>query len=148
MKKLRIKRRLIRKILFFACLFTMIISMTSVAYAKKNDYSVTVSMPDNEGSSITSVIQILIVLTVLSLAPAIVILLTSFTRIILVLHFTRSALGTQTTPPNQVLIGLALFLTLFIMSPVFLKINNDAIKPLNEGKISYEKAFEKGRAAG
>ena len=105
----------------------MIISMTSVAYAKKNDYSVTVSMPDNEGSSITSVIQILIVLTVLSLAPAIVILLTSFTRIILVLHFTRSALGTQTTPPNQVLIGLALFLTLFIMSPVFLKINNDAI---------------------
>ena len=62
MKKLRIKRRLIRKILFFACLFTMIISMTSVAYAKKNDYSVTVSMPDNEGSSITSVIQILIVL--------------------------------------------------------------------------------------
>ena len=144
MKKLRIKRLLIRKILFFACLITMIISMTSVAYAKKNDYSVTVSMPENDGSSATSVIQILIVLTVLSLAPAIVILLTSFTRIILVLHFTRSALGTQTTPPNQVLIGLALFLTLFIMSPVFLKINNDAIKPLNEGKISYEKAFEKG----
>ena len=144
MRKLRIKKVHIRKLLFFACLIMMIISMSSVAYAKKNDYSVTVSMPDNDGSNVSSTIQILIVLTVLSLAPAIVILLTSFTRIILVLHFTRSALGTQTTPPNQVLIGLALFLTLFIMSPVFLKINNDAIKPLNEGKISYEKAFEKG----
>lgn len=144
MSKFRLKKVHIRRILFISCLIMMIISMTSVAYAAKNDYSVTFSMPDNDGSSVSSTIQILIVLTVLSLAPAIVILLTSFTRIILVLHFTRSALGTQTTPPNQVLIGLALFLTLFIMSPVFLKVNNDAIKPLNEGKISYEQAFEKG----
>jgi flagellar biosynthetic protein FliP len=144
MKKLAIKRRNIRCILFIVCLICLIVNITSVSYAAKDDYSVTFSMPENDDDSVSSTIQILIVLTVLSLAPAIVILLTSFTRIIVVLHFTRSALGTQTTPPNQVLIGLALFLTLFIMSPVFLEINNKAIKPLNEGKISYEKAFEEG----
>lgn len=143
LQNFRLKRKHIRYILFFACLITLIITMSTMTYAD-NDYSVTLSMPKNDENSVSSTIQILIVLTVLSLAPAIVILLTSFTRIIVVLHFTRSALGTQTTPPNQVLIGLALFLTLFIMSPVFLKVNSEAIKPLNEGKITYEKAFEKG----
>ena len=71
-------------------------------------------------------------------------MVTSFTRIIVVLHFIRSALGTQTTPPNQVLIGLALFLTVFIMGPVFTQVNNEAIKPLSKGEITQEEAFEKG----
>ena len=105
MKKLAIKRRNIRCILFIVCLICLIVNITSVSYAAKDDYSVTFSMPENDDDSVSSTIQILIVLTVLSLAPAIVILLTSFTRIIVVLHFTRSALGTQTTPPNQILIG-------------------------------------------
>ena len=78
----------------------------------------------------------LLVLTVLSLAPSILIMMTSFTRIIIVLHFVRTAIGTQTAPPNQILIGLALFLTLFIMWPTFQQINTDAIQPLDRGEIT------------
>jgi len=96
---------------------------------------------NGEGGMATSV-RILIVLTVLSLVPSILIMLTSFTRIVVVLHFVRAAMGTQTSPPNQVLVGLALFLTLFIMSPVMTRINEDAIKPLDAGDITQEQAFE------
>ena len=78
----------------------------------------------------------LLVLTVLSLAPSIVIMMTSFTRIIVVLHFVRSALGAQTTPPNQVLTGLALFLTLFIMSPVIADINTNCVQPFEQGQLT------------
>ena len=140
------KKRLLKKLLFCMCLITMVLSMVSVAYADKNeDYSVTVSMPTNDdGTASSSTVRILLVLTVLSLAPSIVILVTSFTRIVVVLHFVRTALGTQTTPPNQVLIGLALFLTVFIMSPILSEVNTEAIKPLNDGKITYEEAFDKG----
>jgi flagellar biosynthetic protein FliP len=101
---------------------------------------------NNDNGELSGTVRILIVLTVLSLAPSILIMLTSFTRIIVVLHFLRQALGTQTAPPNQVLIGLALFLTVFIMSPVFNQINEKAIKPFDEGKISQEKAIEIGTA--
>ncbi len=97
---------------------------------------------DNGG--LTSTLQIMLVITLISLAPSILIMVTSFTRIIIVLHFVRSALGTQTTPPNQVLIGLALFLTFFIMSPVFTTINDNAVKPLTAGDITQEEAFEAG----
>lgn len=95
---------------------------------------------------ISSTLQIMLVLTLISLAPSILIMVTSFTRIIIVLHFVRSALGTQTTPPNQVLIGLALFLTFFIMSPVFNQVNTDAIGPLNRGEITQEEALNAGIA--
>ena len=94
--------------------------------------------------NMASVLQMLAILTVISLAPSILIMLTSFTRIVIVLHFTRAALNTQTVPPNQVLIGLALFLTLFIMSPVFTQINENALKPLDAGEITQEQAFEAG----
>ena len=86
----------------------------------------------------------LLVLTVLALAPSILIMMTSFTRIIVVLHFVRSALGTQTTPPNQVLIGLALFLTLFIMSPVISEINTECVQPFEQGQITQEEALNAG----
>ncbi|SHO49848.1 flagellar type III secretion system pore protein FliP [Anaerocolumna xylanovorans] len=99
---------------------------------------------DPNGGGITSTLQIMLVITLISLAPSILIMVTSFTRIIIVLHFVRSALGTQTTPPNQVLIGLALFLTFFIMSPVFTQVNNDAIKPLSNGEITQQEAFDAG----
>lgn len=89
-------------------------------------------------------LKILLTLTVISLAPSLLILLTSFTRIIVVLHFTRSALATQSSPPNQVLIGLALFLTLFIMQPIFTQINDTAIKPFDAGEITQEEAIETG----
>lgn len=88
--------------------------------------------------------QILLVLTVIALAPSILIMLTSFTRIIIVLHFTRSAIGTQTAPPNQVLVGLALFLTFFIMAPTFKTVYDDAIKPLSKNEITTEEAYDVG----
>ncbi len=99
---------------------------------------------DEDSEGLSSTLQMLLVLTVISLAPSILIMVTSFTRIIIVLHFVRSALGTQTTPPNQVLVGLALFLTLFIMSPVLSQINTDAIQPLSAGEISQEEALDAG----
>lgn len=88
-------------------------------------------------------IQILLLLTVLSLAPSILIMMTSFTRIIVVLSFMRNALGTQQMPPNQVLIGLALFLTLFVMSPVVTKINDTSLKPYSQGQITQQQALDK-----
>lgn len=99
---------------------------------------------DKDKGGLSSTLQILIVLTIISLAPSILIMLTSFTRIIIVLHFVRSAIGTQTTPPNQILVGLALFLTFFIMSPVITQVNKDAIKPYQKGQITQEEAFEAG----
>ena len=101
---------------------------------------------DEDGESLSATLQMLLVLTVITLAPSILIMVTSFTRIIIVLHFLRSALGTQTTPPNQILIGLALFLTFFIMSPVFTQINANAIQPLSRGELTQEEAFEAGTA--
>ena len=96
---------------------------------------------DGDTGSLSSTVRILLVLTVLSLAPYIIVMMTSFTRIIVALHFVRIAVGTQTSPPNQVIIGLALFLTLFIMWPTFQQINENAIKPLDEGTITQEEAL-------
>lgn len=97
---------------------------------------------NNDNGSLSTPIKMLLVLTVLALAPAILIMLTSFTRIIICLHFVRTAIGTQSAPPNQVLIGLALFMTFFIMAPTFTKINDQAIKPLDKGEITQERAIE------
>lgn len=92
------------------------------------------NITSNAGSSsLSASLQMLLVLTVLALAPSILIMMTSFTRIIVVLHFVRSALGTQTTPPNQVLVGLALFLTMFIMSPVISNVNANCVQPFKKG---------------
>lgn len=103
----------------------------------------TVSVNGDNGD-LSSTLRILITLTLIALAPTLIIMLTSFTRIIIVLHFTRNALNTQTAPSNQILIGLALFLTFFIMNPVITQINEEAIKPLDQGIITQEEALEKG----
>lgn len=87
-------------------------------------------------------LQILLLLTILSLAPSILIMLTSFIRVYIVLAFIPRALTTQNIPPNQVLIGLALFITLYIMWPIFTKSYNEGIKPYIDGKMSIEKAFD------
>jgi flagellar biosynthetic protein FliP len=92
---------------------------------------------------VSSGLQILIILTVLSIAPALLIMLTSFTRIVIVLSFTRSALGAQQVPPNSVLLGLALFLTFFTMAPTWSKINHDALQPYMQKAISFDQATEK-----
>ena len=98
---------------------------------------------ENGNGSLNGALRILLILTLISFLPAMLVMLTSFTRIIIVMHFTRSALGTQTSPPNQVLIGLTIFLTIFIMSPVFLRVTNEAIKPFDAGEITQEEAMEK-----
>lgn len=108
-----------------------------------NGLTVTVNGDNGE---LSSTLRILITLTLIALAPTLVIMLTSFTRIIIVLHFTRNALNTQTAPSNQILIGLALFLTFFIMNPVITQINEEAIQPLEAGTITQEEALEKGLA--
>ena len=99
---------------------------------------------NNENGNLSGNIRIVLVLTIIALAPSILIMLTSYTRIIIVLHFLRTAIGTQTSPPNQVLIGLALFLTFFIMNPVFTQINENAIKPFDAGEITQEEALQIG----
>ena len=102
-----------------------------------DDNTLDLHITSNAGSAqLESTLQILILLTILSLAPSILIMPTSFTRIIVVMHFLRTALGTQTTPPNQVLAGLSLFMTLAIMSPVFSQINTDAVQPFQSGQVS------------
>ncbi|WEG19090.1 flagellar type III secretion system pore protein FliP [Alkalihalophilus pseudofirmus] len=95
-----------------------------------------------EPANVATTIQLLIVLTVLSLAPGILILMTSFTRIVIVLSFVRQGLATQSMPPNQVLIGLALFLTFFIMAPIFAEVNEQALTPFLEGALTQEEALE------
>ncbi|MCL4424595.1 MAG: flagellar type III secretion system pore protein FliP [Firmicutes bacterium] len=100
--------------------------------------------PAKSPAEVSSTLQILFGLTILSLAPSILVLMTSFTRIIIVLSFLRSALGTQQMPPNQVLIGLSLFLTFFIMAPVFNQMNVDAWQPYQAGEISQAEAIQRG----
>ena len=104
------------------------------------------SLLTNQPQDVSTTLQLLLVLTVLSLAPAILILMTSFTRIIIVLSFVRTSLSTQQMPPNQVLIGLALFLTFFIMSPVYSEANHDALQPYLKGKITQHQAIKKAEA--
>jgi flagellar biosynthetic protein FliP len=94
--------------------------------------------------NLSTALQLVILLTVLALAPAILIMLTSFVRIIVVMGFIRTSLATQQMPPNQVLIGLALFLTFFVMAPTFQQVNNQALQPYLNGEINQEAAFTKG----
>ena len=118
----------------------------SVVYAEPSSWPIPtlqISMGEAKGpAEVSVVIQILALLTVLSLAPAILIMMTSFTRLIVVFSFLRHALGTQQMPPNQLLIGLALFLTFYIMTPVWQEVNQKALVPYKEKKISQTQAFE------
>lgn len=99
---------------------------------------------NQNASDLSTGIQILLLLTALSLAPAFLLLLTSFTRIVVVLSFVRSALSIQQTPPNQVMIGIALFLTFFVMAPTWKTVTSEAINPYMAGKITYRVALDKG----
>lgn len=103
--------------------------------------SLSLNMGDG-GSSTARVVQLIILITVLSLAPSILIMVTSFMRIMIVLSFVRTAIGTQNTPPNQVLVALAMFLTLFIMTPTFQKSYEEGIKPMIEQKVDEGKGLQ------
>jgi len=98
---------------------------------------------ESDPTNVSTSVKLVLLLTVLSLAPSILILMTSFTRIVIVLSFTRTALATQQMPPNQVIIGLALFLTFFIMAPTFSEVNETALQPLFDEEIGLEEAYER-----
>ncbi|MGA9120865.1 MAG: flagellar type III secretion system pore protein FliP [Bacteroidota bacterium] len=95
---------------------------------------------------VATTLQILFIMTILSLAPAILILTTAFTRIIVVFHFLKQAMGTQQVPPPQILVGLALFLTFFVMAPTWNKMNQDAVQPYLANKIKFQEAYDRGVA--
>jgi flagellar biosynthetic protein FliP len=94
--------------------------------------------------SVSAPLQIVLLMTLLTFVPALLVTMTSFTRIVIVFHFLRQALGTQEMPPNQILLGLALFLTIFIMAPVGERVNALAVEPAMNGKISLKDAIERG----
>lgn len=96
------------------------------------------------GNDVSVTLQILLLMTILSLAPSIVIMTTAYLRIIIVFHFLKTALGTQQMPPSQLLAGIALFVTFFIMAPTWNKVNNEALQPLMDNKIKVTEAYDKG----
>ena len=98
---------------------------------------------ESDPTNVSTSVKLVLLLTVLSLAPSILILMTCFTRIVIVLSFTRTALATQQMPPNQVIIGLALFLTFLIMAPTFSEVNEVALQPLFDEEIGLEEAYDR-----
>ena len=112
---------------------------TPVGANSDNSFSISVGDPEKPSQSVL----IIILLTLLSLAPSLLILLTSFTRIAIVLSLVRNAIGLQSIPPNQVIVGLALFLSLFVMRPTFEKMNTEALQPLLKNEISQGDAYKK-----
>lgn len=132
-------RRLI-SVLGISLLFVLIPSFANAEELSLNAFK---AVPNSDGSTDYSVtLQILIVMTALSFLPAIIIMMTSFTRIVVVLAILRQAIGLQTTPSNQIIIGLALFLSFFIMSPVLNEINDTALQPYLDNKITAKEGFE------
>ncbi|MCU0306395.1 MAG: flagellar type III secretion system pore protein FliP [Thermoleophilia bacterium] len=104
---------------------------------------IAVSVDGGEGGGVSTSLQLLVLLTLLTLLPSLVLMMTSFTRIIIVLGFVRNALSTPTMPPNQILVGIALFLSFFVMAPTFTQINDTAIQPLIEKKIDEKQALKR-----
>lgn len=97
-----------------------------------------------EPAQVSTTLQVLFVLTVLSLAPAILLMTTAFTRIVIVLSFVRQAMGTQQMPPNQIIVGLALFLTFFVMAPTWTQVNEQALQPYLRNELSQQQALDTG----
>lgn len=132
-----------KKWLSFAAILLLSLFVHTQAFAEPlPDISINIGGGEGEQPG-TSALSLLLLITVLSIAPAILVLMTSFTRIVIVLGFVRTSLGTQQMPPNQVLIGLAMFLTLFIMAPTFGQVNEVALQPYLKGEISQTEAFDK-----
>ena len=130
-------------ILMISVILTLLLAVSSFAAVPPlplPNVSLNIGGAADQGKAAT-VVQLLLILTVLSLAPAILLMLTSFTRILIVLSLLRHALGTQQMPSNQIVIGLALFLTFFIMAPVWQQVNEEALKPYYEDRITGEEAF-------
>ena len=136
------------KIVFAAILVFIVVSnITMLAQSKQSipfpKIGINVGTA-NSAEEVSSTLQILLLMTILSLAPSILIMTTSYLRIIIVFHFLKTALGTQSMPPSQLLAGIALFITFFIMAPTFSEINDNALQPLMNGEIQVEEAMDKG----
>jgi flagellar biosynthetic protein FliP len=127
---------------FWLALLLLLVPM--VAVAETGIPAFTSTPAPGGGQSYSLSLQTLILLTSLTFLPAVLLMMTAFTRIIIVLSLLRQALGTLQSPPNQVLIGLALFLTFFVMAPVFDKINNEALQPYLADQMNVMQALEKG----
>ncbi len=128
--------------LFLSFIAPLAINAQPNPSASPKEKEKTVKLDETVGSSMP--LQIIVLLTLLSFIPAVLISMTCFTRLIVVFHFLRQALGTQETPNNQVLLGLSLFITLFVMSPTLTQVYNEAYLPMSEGEISQSEALEKG----
>ena len=127
----------------FACVCTFLLTAAAVAEPLAlPTISVGVTKATKPGD-VSVVLQILFLMTIMSLAPGLLIMTTSFTRIVVVLSFLRNAMGTQQAPANQIIVGLSLFLTFFIMSPVWQQINTTALQPYKAQTISQEEAFKR-----
>ncbi len=127
-------------LLFFIASETFAQSNQSIPFPKIGVDLGTAETPKD----VSTTLQILLLMTVLSLAPSILIMTTSYLRLIIVFSFLKTALGTQSMPPSQLLAGIALFVTFFIMSPTFSRINDEALQPLMNGEIKVEAAMDKG----
>ncbi|MCE5264239.1 MAG: flagellar type III secretion system pore protein FliP [Deltaproteobacteria bacterium] len=126
--------------LFVVAVILLLAASASAQPTALPNVSLNIGGNADQGKAAT-VVQLLLILTVLSLAPAILMMVTSFTRIVVVLSLVRHALGTQQMPSNQIIVGLALFLTFFIMAPVWQQVNETALQPYYEERISGEEAF-------
>lgn len=120
--------------------WSLVVAFTLQMQVSASSINVDVSSDGGDGMG---TMQLLFLFTLLAVAPSLLIMVTSFTRIVIVFSFLRSAIGLQQTPPNQVIIGLALFLSLFIMQPVLTEINTESIEPYTKGQITQEVAFQK-----
>lgn len=147
MMTLRMSRGIYEKKLILSLLLLGIFSIVLLHPVHADPIpNISIQVGDNDtASGGTSSISILLLVTVLSIAPSFLVLMTSFTRIVIVLGFVRTSLGTQQMPPNQVLVGLALFLTLFIMSPTLATVNETALQPYMKGTLTQSEALNKAQ---
>lgn len=132
------------KVIMITIILLILFTNTVVAESNISIFGKNITLKDDsDPQNYVFSLQLLFILTILTLAPSILIMMTGFTRILIVLSFIRNALGLQQTPPNHVIIGLALFLTFFIMAPIAVEINNEAIQPFIREEINQDIAIEK-----
>lgn len=139
LKRLRISP--VKRLFLFVGI-VLVLAAVQPAFSQEKEFSGIELRIGGDQEGLTAPIRILVLLTLLSFIPAILISVTSFTRLIIVAHFIRQALGTQSMPPNQVLVGLSLFLTFFIMQPTIERINQDALQPMLSGEMTEMQAFD------
>ena len=139
--------RMAGRVFLFLCVMAgVILSVNTLEAADFPIPAIKVGLDAAEGpQDVAIVLEIIALLTILTLAPAIMILMTPFTRLVVIFHFLRQAIGTQSSPPNQVVVGLALFMTFFIMKPVWQDVYEDALSPYLDKEISYKEAFDKAQ---